>query len=225
MQSILNHNQTIQSGYTGGRMSPVAIVATVAVHLAIGGLVWMLPPGTIEKLKPDIIWITNIPAEKQPEVLQQDTKEQPLQRHTEAKQETIVDTKTLSDDDSRNTEQVLSNGNGGGMDSTLDTKTVTHEPILVGAVPDPKRLTDFQPSYPSAMIRAQMEGFATVRVHINEAGRVETVELIDTNDSAFWKATREQALKRWRFRPATRDGVAIPSDRVMTVRFRLSDIM
>ena len=50
------------------------------------------------------------------------------------------------------------------------------------------------------------------------------VELIEATDPAFWEATRKQALKYWRFRPATRDGMPVTSDQIMTVRFRLADI-
>lgn len=225
MQSILNHKQTLETGYSGSKASPLAIGATIAVHMAIGGLVWMLPPGTITKAVPDKIWVYFKKADTPPVVTQHDKKERPLQRRTEHEQETVVDTKTLSDADNRTTQDVLGNGEGNsGIDGGTGGSVVVHQPVLVIAVPDPKRLRDFQPEYPPAMIRAQTEGFATVRVHISAAGRVESVELIDTNDSAFWQATREQALKRWRFRPATRDGVAEPSDRVMTVRFRLADL-
>ena len=224
MQWILNNNRTIDTGYSGSKASPLAIGATIAVHMAIGGLVWMLPPGTIKKITPPIIWVhfEKAPQEKE-EPQRTVSKEQPFQRHQETKREAVVDTKTLTDPDNRTTEYVLGDGKGSGTDVLSDIKPI-HEPVVVSAVPDPKRLRDFQPPYPPAMIRAQMEGYATVRVFIDAAGRVVSVELVDTSDSAFWKATRDQALKSWRFRPATRDGEAVSSERVMTVRFRLSDL-
>ena len=70
------------------------------------------------------------------------------------------------------------------------------------------------------MIRAEMEGFATVRVLIGTDGRVKQVEASDT---AFLDATRKQALSKWRFLPATRDGEPVESWREMTVRFQLPD--
>ncbi|MFO1260500.1 MAG: energy transducer TonB [Sphingomonadaceae bacterium] len=227
MQSILNHKQTLETGYSGSKASPLAIGATIAVHMAIGGLVWMLPPGTMQKVVPPIIWVHFVKAPPPPKATpeQQDKKEQPLQRREETKQETLVDTKTLTDTDTHTTDEVLGNGGGnGGVGTGSGGATTLQQPVLVSAVPDPSRLRDFQPAYPPAMIRAQMEGYATVRVWISASGRVEQVELVDTNDSAFWKATRDQALKRWRFRPATRDGEAVASERVMTVRFRLADL-
>lgn len=227
MQWILNNNRTIDTGYSGSRASPLAIGATIAVHMAIGGLVWILPPGTIQKVVPPIIWVHFVKAPPPPEVTpqRQDKKEQPLQRREETSKETVVDTNSLKDADTRTTDEVLGNGEGNGsVGSGAGGGTTLQQPVLVSAVPDPSRLRDFQPAYPPAMIRAQMEGYATVRVWISASGRVEQVELVDTNDSAFWKATRDQALKRWRFRPATRDGEAVASERVMTVRFRLADL-
>ncbi|MDQ4420521.1 TonB family protein [Sphingobium sp. DEHP117] len=225
MQWILNNNRTIDTGYTGKRASPLAIGATIAVHVAIGGLVYMLPPGTIRDVVPDVIWITNVPVEKPKEEARQDKgKEQPLQRAARTDKPVEPRIEPLDPVGTAKDPPIGDPAGGGGAGSGAGTQTVEHQPVLVAAIPDPRRLPDFQPDYPAAMIRAQTEGYATVRVHISASGRVETVELIDTNDSAFWKATRKQALERWRFRPATRDGVAEPSEKVMTVRFRLSDL-
>lgn len=225
MQWILNNHRTIDNGYTGNRASPFAVGATIAVHIAVGGLVYILPPGTLPTLEPDILWIDPVPATKPPEdkVRPETKKNRPLQRAQQQDDRIEPDTPPL--EPTGPTGETGEAGPGTGDTGTsAGTGPITHQPVLVSALPDPNRLRDFQPDYPPAMIRAQIEGFATVRVHISAAGRVETVELVDTNDSAFWKATREQALKRWRFRPATRDGVAVPSERVMTVRFRLSDL-
>lgn len=227
MQWILNLNRTSENtytGYTGSRASPFAVGATIAVHVAIGALVWMLPPGTLKDKVPDILWVhfEKAPPPKPEVVPQQDKKEQPFQRHEETRRETVLATKTLADPDGKSTEEVLGGGGGSG---TLGVDTqIIREPVVVSAAPDPKRIRDFQPPYPPAMIRAQVEGFATVKVYIDEAGKVISVELVDTNDSAFWKATQQQALKSWRFRPATRDGEPVASERVMTVRFRLADL-
>ena len=73
------------------------------------------------------------------------------------------------------------------------------------------------------MIRAEMEGFATVRVLIGTDGRVKQVEAVKASDTAFLDATRKQALSKWRFLPATRDGEPVESWREMTVRFQLPD--
>lgn len=83
------------------------------------------------------------------------------------------------------------------------------------------RGSQLQPDYPSAMARQGIEGVVTVRVLIGTDGRVKDVIQVSATDPDFFKATQRQALRYWRFKPATRDGVPVESWREMTVRFRL----
>lgn len=92
-------------------------------------------------------------------------------------------------------------------------------PVLVDAQADPRAV--FQPDYPASERRAGTEGSVTVRVLIGTDGRVKAVEQVRTASAAFFEATRRQALSRWRFKPATRDGVPVESWQVKTVRFVL----
>ncbi len=95
------------------------------------------------------------------------------------------------------------------------------EPLFRQAAMDPKAISRFQPPYPSAMVRAEIEGSVTVRVLIGTDGRVGAVELVSATNPAFFDATRDHALRAWRFQPATRDGIPTESWRTMTVKFRL----
>ena len=78
-----------------------------------------------------------------------------------------------------------------------------------------------QPPYPASLQRSGTEGSVTVRVRIDARGRVIAVELVKASDDGFWRATERQALRHWRFTPATLDGRPIESSRLMTVRFKL----
>ncbi len=82
--------------------------------------------------------------------------------------------------------------------------------------------TEIQPDYPMAMARQEIEGFATVRILIGVDGRVKDVRQVSATDPEFFQATERQALRRWKFKPATRDGVPVESWRQMTVRFKLN---
>ncbi len=62
-----------------------------------------------------------------------------------------------------------------------------------------------------------------MRVLVGADGRVRQVERVSATSDAFFMATESQALRRWRFKPGTRDGVAQEAWRVMTVTFRLED--
>ncbi|WP_419809352.1 energy transducer TonB [Sphingomonas sp.] len=93
------------------------------------------------------------------------------------------------------------------------------QPVLVAARPDAR--VDFQPTYPAEERRAGNEGVVTLRVLIGVDGRVRQVERVAAASEAFWRVTQDRALSKWRFSPATRDGVPYEVWRTMTVRFRL----
>lgn len=94
---------------------------------------------------------------------------------------------------------------------------------LIGPTTDPRYAQDFQPEYPSQEIRAQRDGLVTLRVLIGTDGRVKAVEPVSATSDAFFAVTKRQALGKWRFRAATRGGVAEESWKTMTVRFRIED--
>ncbi|WBH15464.1 energy transducer TonB [Sphingomonas radiodurans] len=94
-------------------------------------------------------------------------------------------------------------------------------PVLIEARIDPRYIRDLQPAYPPGERRAEREGKASVRVTIGIDGRVTAVECVSATSDDFCRATRQQALAKWRFRPATRDGAPVEASQVMTVRFVL----
>jgi periplasmic protein TonB len=109
-------------------------------------------------------------------------------------------------------------GTGGGSREIVDPVPV---PVWINAASDPRFDRDRQPPYPAALERREVEGSVTVRVQIGTDGRVTAVELIKSDDPAFFASTRDWALKRWRFKPATRDGVAVVTWLTRTVHFRI----
>lgn len=96
-------------------------------------------------------------------------------------------------------------------------------PIFREATRDPRFARDFQPAYPAAREREGIEGRCPVTVTIAPSGRVTSVASNGCNDSAFFAATERQALRSWRFRPATRDGVAVESTQAIAVTFRMPE--
>jgi len=79
-----------------------------------------------------------------------------------------------------------------------------------------------QPPYPSVEERNEVEGSVTVRVLIGTDGRVKSVEKVRAANEAFFRATERQALRHWRFKPATLDGKPVESSQTMTVHFQLN---
>jgi len=96
-------------------------------------------------------------------------------------------------------------------------------PVLVNASVDPRYRADFQPDYPAFERNQGRDGIVVVRVLVGANGRVAAVEQVSATSDAFFDATKRRALSKWRFRPATRDGVAVESWREMTVRFNMED--
>lgn len=95
-------------------------------------------------------------------------------------------------------------------------------PVFKAALRDPRFARDFQPEYPVAKLRLEIEGSVTVRVLVGTDGRVRQVQVIRASDADFAKATEKQALKAWRFRPATRDGTPVEDWQTLTVRFDIN---
>lgn len=96
-------------------------------------------------------------------------------------------------------------------------------PVLTTAEVDGRYARDFQPVYPTAERRAGNEGVVTLKVLIGVDGRVRQVQQMAAASDEFWRVTERQALGRWRFKPATRDGIPVESWRTMTVRFKLNE--
>lgn len=213
-------------GYAASGPSRAGIIGTIGVHALLVGGYFLLPADVVETFVPTILVGTNIPDTPPPpeQSVEQERAKAPLQKAVE-RQPFVPDT-TVDLDTS-------------GPIVTSTTFPMAIDPIDPGTntdvIPDPRRpdvltglsihpqyMRDFQPDYPPAMQRAQEEGKVTVRVFVGPDGRVTAVEKIFASSDAFWDATRLQALRKWRFRAATRNGTPIASEKVMTVHFQLN---
>jgi protein TonB len=94
-------------------------------------------------------------------------------------------------------------------------------PVMVGPSVDPRYEALLQPPYPPAAIRRGTEGNVTARVLIGADGRVKAIDIVKSPSDDLSEATRKQALARWRFKPATRDGVPVEGWKTMTLRFQI----
>jgi periplasmic protein TonB len=209
--------------------SPALLLGVVGVHVALITAIALSPVRIT--LDPDIgITVTTIPADPPKPIEQRpiepvrkpvDGPAKPRTADPVAGPDTSADVMTGGD--------AVAFGGGGAGTGVDDTPIVipdiepVAEPVLVGARDDPRFARDLQPPYPPAMQRAEMEGSVTVRVLIGVDGRVLRVEAVRVDQEAFLATTREWALRKWRFRPATRDGAPYEAWIVKTVRFTLGD--
>ncbi len=116
--------------------------------------------------------------------------------------------------------------NGGGGDDegagTIRQIPELPKPVFKSALRDPRFARDFQPDYPVGKLRLEIEGSVKVRVLVGTDGRVRQVQILEASDRDFAKATERQALKAWRFKPATRDGIPVEDWQTLTVRFDIN---
>lgn len=199
-----------------------AILVNGSIILAVA-----LSPIIAERVPiPTIIHGTNIPKEKP-------VKKDPKPDDNIAKQakpifapDPIIETKMPPDPGPITTSDKPDTGSigtaAGGDDelgSSLGTDSKIPTPIFKAALRDPRFAEDFQPDYPVGRLRLEIEGSVTVRILVGTDGRVRQVQILNATDPDFARATEKQALRAWRFKPATRDGIPVEDWQTLTVRF------
>lgn len=98
-----------------------------------------------------------------------------------------------------------------------------HVPIKIAArfvTPD----SALKPPYPLDKRREGEEATLKLRLTIDTRGRVTAVEPVGAADPSFLEAARHHIVRSWRYKPATEDGVAVPSSTVINLDFRLEDV-
>jgi len=103
------------------------------------------------------------------------------------------------------------------------TGSAVTEAVIVGVRPDTNHpLT--QPPYPPQMIRQGNEGFVDLEVYVLPTGRVGDARVIkSTGFEPLDRSAMEEAKRKWRLLPATRDGVAYAQWHRLRVTFKLND--
>ena len=105
----------------------------------------------------------------------------------------------------------------------LQFESGTAEPELIAVRTDP-RSPPSQPPYPAEMIRMDKEGVVGVEVLVSPNGRVADARIFKSSGfSAFDRSTLDEAKRRWRFLPATRDGVPEARWHRLQVVFKLKN--
>lgn len=82
-------------------------------------------------------------------------------------------------------------------------------------------LSDLKPPYPEAKLLTGEEAALTLRLSIDEHGRVIAVDPVGRADPVFLEAARKHLLAHWRYRPAMKDGRAVGSTILINLRFEL----
>jgi protein TonB len=99
----------------------------------------------------------------------------------------------------------------------------TQGPVLVGVRPDPRRpLT--QPAYPPSDVRQGKQGSAEIEIYVLPDGRIGDARLLkSTGSPTLDQSAVDEAKRKWRMLPATRDGVPYAQWHRLRVVFNLRD--
>jgi protein TonB len=96
-------------------------------------------------------------------------------------------------------------------------------PEISGVRLDPRRPLS-QPDYPPQLIRENAQGSVDVEVFVQPDGRVADARILKSSGyDAFDRNTLDEAKRRWRLVPATRDGVPVPQWYRLRVVFKLKN--
>jgi protein TonB len=215
-----------QSGYAAGRKrSPGALAAALALNGGAFAIILLMPATQYIIDKVETFTATNIEIEVDPVKPQEPNKTQPPRATLKAEDTSFVITpiNPLDGTGPAIGGTIPDLGSIGGTGLADPPYVPPHTAVFVKAMQDPRYAKAFHPDYPPSLVREGLEGSVTVRVNIDETGRVTAVELVKATNRAFFEETREQALRFWRFKPATSDGTPIASQQVLTVQFNLED--
>jgi protein TonB len=80
---------------------------------------------------------------------------------------------------------------------------------------------ELKPPYPATKLASEEEATLTLRLTIDEHGRVIAVDPVGSADRAFLDSARRYIIAHWRYAAATVDGRGTASNLTITLRFRL----
>lgn len=97
---------------------------------------------------------------------------------------------------------------------------------LVAAAPAPRvtppvLLRRVEPYYPQAARRARRQGWVELAFTVLPDGRVDAVRVLQAEPGSMFDLAATTAVRRWTFKPATRDGRPIAMDLHQRLDFRL----
>lgn len=105
----------------------------------------------------------------------------------------------------------MGRGIGGGEGRTL----------AFGAKDGPKIISLVRPRYPARAYRRNIEGLVTLRLRLDASGALKEVSVVEPAGNGFDEAAVE-AVRRSAFGSATVDGIPVPCQAILPVRFTLA---
>jgi len=84
-------------------------------------------------------------------------------------------------------------------------------------------MVQIRPTYPSREKRMGVEGYVKARLEVDATGRVISVQIVESKPKGAFDKSVKKALKKWKFRPKTVDGKAVPQTGELRLNFKLGN--
>jgi protein TonB len=207
------------------RPHPNAMLFIVGAHVAAVAVVMSIKMDLPERLIDRPLIIRMIPVPKPPPPITTTTKTvlppQPIDTHID-QPKTHIDLPPI---DFPKVSQ--------GQPTTDPTSIVAGGTNVITEIPHtvvtpertgPKLMTpesELKPPYPASKLLNEEEAVLTLRLTINDQGRVVAVDPVGRADAAFLEAARRHLISHWRFKPASEGGHAVGSTTTITLHFEL----
>ena len=117
--------------------------------------------------------------------------------------------------------QGLIAGTGSGGQGRSGTGNGSGEGDGAGGPPGAVLTFGPRPEYPELSVRRGEEGQVLCTIHIDAAGHVTGVDVLRSSGHPRLDLAAQEALAKWRFLPARKDGVAVPCRVPHAVTFKL----
>ncbi len=92
------------------------------------------------------------------------------------------------------------------------------ERVAPGIKP-PKAIHAPDPKFPDLPVDAERHGTVLMLVGVNSKGRVEAVRVVRSDERAY-EATAVETVKKWKFKPAEKNGQPVPVQVTVEMKFQ-----
>lgn len=99
-----------------------------------------------------------------------------------------------------------------------DDQTFSQFQRVTQGMKPPKATSAPDPKFPDLPPDAEQRGTVVMLVGINAKGRVEVVRVLRSDEHAF-ETSAVETVKKWRFRPAEKNGQAVPVQVTVEMKF------
>lgn len=99
------------------------------------------------------------------------------------------------------------------------TPVAPSAPIAANGRDTPIPISQPAPRYPPEALRRDAGGTVRVRVTVATDGRVDRLEVAESSGNRHLDRAATEAVRRWRFQPAVRDGQPVMADVVVPIVF------